>query len=201
MKKILFIILLGTITVSAQNTKLDAFKKSIKLSENFKYGEATKTLLDIYNSYSDDYLVNLRLGWLYYVTKDYTTSEKYYNKAVKISSNSPEALLGLTLPLSKEGNWDKIVSIYKSILDKNPHNYTANLRLGQIYFNNKNYLNAKMLFETIQKDSPSNFDANLYLGWTYYYLGNSSKANQYFTNALIAAPNNISALQGLKLTK
>jgi len=201
MKTVLFIILLGTVTVSAQNTKLDAFKKSIKQAENFKYGEATKTLLDIYGSYSDDYLVNLRLGWLYYVTKDYKASEKYYNKAVKISSNSPEALLGLTLPFSKENNWDKIISIYKSILDKNPHNYTANLRLGQIYFNNKNYLNAKMLFETIQKDFPSDFEANLYLGWIYYYLGNNSKSNKYFTNALIAAPNDNSALQGFKLTK
>lgn len=201
MKKLLLIFLLFAISLSAQNKKLDAFNKSVEQAANLKYGEAIKTMTDIYKSYSDDYIVNLRLGWLYYVTKDYNNSEKYYNKAVKVSSNSPEALLGLTLPLSKEGKWNAIINVYKTILDKDPNNYTANLRLGQIYFNNKNYLNAKSLFETIQNDSPSDYSANLYLGWTYYYLGNSSKANNYFTNTLISVPADTSAAQGFNLTK
>ncbi len=201
MKTLLLIVLLGAIPLSAQNSKLDAFAKSIKQADNLKYGEATKTLLDIYNSYSDDYLVNLRLGWLYYVTNDYKTSEKYYHRAITISSNSHEAFFGLTLPLSKEKKWDTIINIYKSILDNDSHNYTANLRLGQIYFNNKNYLNAKALFEIIQNDSPSDYYANLYLGWTYYYLGNGSMANSYFTNALISVPADTSASKGFELTK
>jgi len=201
MKKLLFICLASVISLNAQNKKLDAFTKSVEQAANLKYGEAIKTMTDIYQSYSDDYLVNLRLGWLYYVTKDYGNSEKYYNNAIRISSNSSEALLGLTLPLSKEDKWDEIENIYKTILDKDSHNYTANLRLGQIYLNGKNYLNAKSLFEKIQSDSPSDYSANLYLGWTYYYLGNSSKANEYFTNALISVPNDTSATQGFNLTK
>jgi len=201
MKKFLFICLVSVISLNAQNKKLDAFTKSVEQAANLKYGEAIKTMTDIYQSYSDDYLVNLRLGWLYYVTKDYKNSEKYYNNAVKISSNAPEPLLGLTLPLSKEDKWDEIENIYKTILDKDSHNYTANLRLGQIYLNGKNYLNAKSLFEKIQSDSPSDYSANLYLGWTYYYLGNSSKANYYFTNSLISTPNDTSATQGFNLTK
>lgn len=43
-------------------------------------------LFDIYNSYPDDYIVNLRLGWLCYITKDYKVSEKYYNKQYSIEN-------------------------------------------------------------------------------------------------------------------
>lgn len=201
MKKILILLVFSAMALQAQSKKLDAFNKSIKQAQSLKYGEATKTILNIYDSFADDYLVNLRLGWLYYVTKDYKNSEKYYKKAVKLSDNSIEALLGLTLPYSAENKWDSVIEVYKKILDRDAHNYIANLRLGQIYFNNKNYLNAKVLFEVIQKDFPSDFNANLYLGWSYYYLGNSSKANRYFTNALIASPKDVSAKKGFELTK
>ncbi len=201
MKKLFFFVLFFSVANFAQNAKLDAFKKYNDLTTHLKYGEATKTLLAVYKTNPNDYAINLHLGWLYYVTKEYSTSEKYYNNAVKISSNSNEALLGLTLPLSAEGKWDKITEIYKSILDKDPHNYAANLRLGEIYLTNKNYLNAKILFEVVWNDLPSDFSANLDLGWTYYYLGNSSKANEFFTNALIVDPENPSAKEGFKLTK
>ena len=96
---------------------------------------------------------------------------------------------------------DELIDIYKTILQKNPNSFQANYRLGLIYLNNKDYLNAKVLFERIYNNFPSNYTGNLYLGWTYYYLGSNQKAHKLFLNALISQPNDKSALEGYNLTK
>jgi tetratricopeptide (TPR) repeat protein len=183
------------------NEKLEAFKESIKAEEAGNYDSAIKPLETLYKNISDDYLINLRLGWLYYLKTDYELSVKYYNKAVTISDKSIESLLGLTYPLSGQSKWDEIQNVYKDILDIDDNNYSANLNLGKIYYNSASYLNAKIQFEKIYENYPSDVETNIYLGWTYYQLGNSSKAEKYFIDALINDPDNSSAAEGLKLTK
>jgi tetratricopeptide (TPR) repeat protein len=158
-------------------------------------------LIVIFDDYKDDYLINLRLGWLNYLNKNYNESEKYYHEAIRISNQSIESLLGLAYPLYAAGKIDELIGVYKSILKLDPNNYRANLQLGIIYLNKNDYLNAKILFEKIKNNFPSDFSANLYLGWTYYYLGSNNKAHKLFTNALIIAPNEKSAIDGYNLTK
>lgn len=202
-KYVLIMMILFSVSVFSQNNseKLKAFNSSITEEESYNYKNALEPLLEIYNNHKNDYLINLRIGWLYYQKKDYENSIQYYRKALKISGNSTEALLGITLPYSAAGNWDEIESIYKLILDKDPGNYTANLNLGQLFFNGKNYLNAKIYLEKVNKEYPGDFSSALYLGWTYYYLGNKSRANKLFVDALILQPGNESAIEGMNLTQ
>ncbi len=189
--------------VFAQNSdlKLKAFTNSIQDESLENYEKAIEGLTSVYAELKTDYLTNLRLGWLYYSTKDYETSVKYYREAVRISGRSTEALLGLTYPYSGLEMWEEIKVIYEEILEKDKYNYTANLRLGQIFLNTTNYSNAKVYLEKNINNYPSDYETNLYLGWTYYYLGNKSKARELFVNALISKPNDASALEGLKYTK
>ncbi len=189
--------------VFAQNSdlKLKAFTNSIQDESLENYEKAIEGLTSVYAELKTDYLTNLRLGWLYYSTKDYETSLKYYREAVRISGRSTEALLGLTYPYSGLEMWEEIKVIYEEILEKDKYNYTANLRLGQIFLNTTNYSNAKVYLEKNINNYPSDYETNLYLGWTYYYLGNKSKARELFVNALISKPNDASALEGLKYTK
>lgn len=206
MKRSILWILFFSLAVSIyaqdnEGSKIKAFTSSIDEESSYNYKDVLEPLLKIYGQFKDDYLINLRIGWLYYQKKDFSNSVKYYSIADKLSNSSTEALLGLTLPYSSMNKWDEIETIYEKILDKDSRNYTANLNLGQIYFNSKNYLNSKIYFEKIFEDYPSDYSANLYLGWTYYYLGNSSKANKLFVNALIAQPGDKSAIEGLNLTK
>lgn len=185
----------------SQEVKLKAFNNSIQEESLGNYSKSITEIKNIYKDFKTDYLVNLRLGWLYYLSKDYDNSAKYYKEAIRLSNNSSEALFGLTYPYSAIEKWGEIESIYKGILEKDKYNYTANLRLGQIYLNSTNYLNAKTYLERNIQSYPSDYETNLYLGWTYYYLGNSSKAREYFVNALIAKPSDTSATEGLKYTK
>lgn len=189
-------------SVKGENdVRLKAFKESIEYESIGNYQKAYDSIQKIYGQFKSNYLVNLRMGWLLYLLKQYDNSIRYYNEAVRVSNNSAEALLGLTYPLAAKEMWDEIEVIYKNILDKDEFNYTANLNLGQIYLNKKNYLNAKILLDVVLKSYPSDHDANLYLGWAYYYLGDKIKAHELFENAVIINNNSTSAIDGMNLTR
>ena len=199
---ILLIVLLPLIILTANSDeRIKAFTRSVELETAGNYNAALKPMLEIYNDNSDSYLINLRLGWLYYLAADFSNSVKYYKKALKISDNSIEAMLGITYPYSAQDDWDNVENMYDLILDKDPMNYSANLRKGQIYFYAQEYLKARNLFEKLFDEYPSDFEVNLFLGWTNYYLGDSSTALDYFVTAVIIYPNNESAKEGFNLVK
>lgn len=206
MKKYILIAIISSsvFTLFAQNNssteKLLAFKNSIEEESIGNYAQAILTLMKIYDKHTDEYVINLRLGWLYYLNNDYDSSIKYYKNAIEKSNNkSIEAILGATLPIADRGDWDKVKDYYNLILEIDENNYTANLRLGQIDLNTENYLNAKVYLSKIIEMYPGDYETNLYLAWTYYYLGDKSTAYDLFTEVLTLNPGDKSALEGLKL--
>lgn len=184
-----------------EEKKISAFSSSIKHEEKKDYDKAVQQLLQNYEDNKKSYLFNLRLGWLYYLKGDNAKSKAYYQRAVDLKKNSTEALLAMTLPLSKLEEWDAVQSIYLKILKIDPNNFYANLYLGQLYLNKAEYSKAKDLLEKIYELNPGSYDANLYFGWNCYYLGNISDARELFTNVLMLSSNDASAMKGLELTK
>jgi len=197
------LVLLGS-DVFSQRTpdKARVFQESLKEETGGNYAGAIKPLLAIYGDQKGDYLVNLRLGWLHYHSGSYEESKRYYAEALAISRNkSVEARLGYTLPLSALNEWDAVEETYRAILELDPLQYTANLRLGQIYLNKGEYDLAKARLEKVQTYYPGAYEPNLSLGWTYYYLGNKKKAAEHLTNALMLSPGDTLATRGLNLLK
>lgn len=202
MRKLIFLFLLTSTIMYAQlDSKIIAFNKSVDFEEIGNYKDAINAIQNIYSSFSNDYLVNLRMGWLNYLDKNYNESIKYYKKSLQLSNNSIEAQLGITYPYAAKNNWDDIKSIYENIMDVDQMNYTARLNLAQIYLKEGDNLNAKVLLEKLIDQYPSDSSVNLYLGWALYYLGNKSKANSLFATALISDPTSSSAKEGFNLTK
>jgi len=180
-------------------TELATFKKSIEEEKDANYGKAIELMESIYTKNKSEYLINLRLGWLKYQSKQYAESIKYYNTAVKISENSIESLLAITYPLAELGKWDELIDAYNSILEKDGKNYAATKQLGIIYFNRKNYRKSKGYFDDLLENYPSDYYANLYLGWNYFNLGNKTRAKKFFSTTLLFYPNDKSAQDGLEL--
>ena len=208
LKPFFTIIIITVVTVFAVNnlsqtndTKVEAFNSSINYEKENNYKQAIDALTSSYEVNKDDYLFNLRLGWLYYINKNYSGSVKYYGIAKNLKPSAIEPLLGLTLPLAAQEKWNEVKSQYEIILQKDKNNYTANLRLGQIYLNNKDYQNAKKYLETAYNFFPGEYDPNLSLGWTYYYLGDKVKSKNLLTNALMLNPGDELAAEGLELIK
>ncbi len=194
-----FFILTGLLSAQQTTGSQSMFSASYNYEKNGDYKNAISSILKVYDK--DNYFINLRLGWLYYLSADYNSSKKYYESAKNICGSCSDAQLGLTLPLSMQNNWSEIVNIYKQILKKDSQNYSANLKLGQYYFNNRDYANAKIHFDKIATSLPADYENTLYLAWTFYYLGDFTEAKENFLVIEMLSPNDPSALEGLNLIK
>jgi len=198
MKLISFIILLFIgLSVSAQSREelQNAFLKSYSLENEGKYTDAVQALVKYYSE--DSYELNLRLAWLNYLSGLYTESISYYQRSIHLRPLSIEARLGITYPASAVGNWEQVISQYKDILTIAPNNYTANLRLGQIYLNRKEYQKASQYLELLINQYPFTYDVMISTAWNYFYQEKLREAKILFQKVLLIYPKDESATLGL----
>lgn len=197
---VLFLFFFATI-VSAQNDKAvqDAFSSSYSYEYTADYTKAIDVLKKVYTDKS--YELNLRLGWLTYMSGAFTESQNYYLKAINLMPLSIEAKLGYVYPAATLGNWEQVISQYKDILKIDAKNSTANYRLGLIYYTREDYQTAYKYFEQVVNLYPFDYNSTLYYAWTNLKLGKSREAKVLFNKVLMMQPNDASALEGLSLIK
>ncbi|MBK7173967.1 MAG: tetratricopeptide repeat protein [Bacteroidales bacterium] len=190
-----------TLTGFTQDYKIlqDAFSSSYSLETAGKYTAAIEVLEKQYDASS--YEINLRLGWLHYLTGQFVESINYYNKSIQLMPLSVEARFGYVYPASALGNWDQVVAKYMEILRIDPSNYTANYRLGAIYYTRKEYGTAYKYFEKLVNWFPFDYDVLHMYAWTNYQMGKLREAKVLFHKALLNHPNDASCLEGLGLIK
>ena len=203
LRQTIFIAIIALLSVNA-NAQSDAalqrvFSDSYTQEYYKKYPEAIAALAKVYND--DSYELNLRLGWLNYLNKNYTQSQSYYQKATTLKPYSIEAKLGLVKPLSILESWDKVLQQYEDILKIDAQNYTANYWAGNIYYNRKKYEAAAKLFEKLVNLYPFDYDANHMLAWSYLNMGKNNDAKLLFQVALLIKPADASATAGLAKIK
>lgn len=177
----------------------NAFSKSYVSEQAGNFTGAISDLKSVYNA--KDYIINIRLGWLYYNAKQYTESINYYEKAIALKPYAIEARFGCVKPLSAIESWEKVKNHYIQILKIDPQNVTANYWLGVIYYNRKSYAEAASLFEKVVNLYPLDYDSIIMLGWTKLNQAKHAEARSLFLQALILRPNDSSANSGLKLVK
>lgn len=190
-----------SITVSKINTEglPEVFKESYSFEKQGKIDKAIGVLMDVYDK--NNYMINLRLGWLYYSNKKYAESMEYYQNAINAQPNSIEARLGFVMPAAGAEDWVKVTEKYNEILSIDPNNSTANYRLGLIYYYKPDYTQAFKYFEKVANMYPFDYSSVLMLGWTNYQLGKSTDAKALFERTLCIVPDDASALEGLGLIK
>lgn len=186
---ILFFVLIITVSVSAQNTTVEAFRKSYVYESEYDYAKAISSMASIVDG-EKKYNVNLRLGWLYYLSGDFIKSETYYRKSIELAPESIEARLGLVYPLSKLNSWDKVIEVYKSILSVDENHTSTHYQLAYIYYVRKMYTEAITHLNKVLKLYPFDYDSNLLIGATYLKTGQIKEAKYHYTLALEYNPSN-----------
>lgn len=196
---IVLLIVVGNIPAEAQNPTSwqRTFYKSYDLEKASNYTAAIAELKKVYRA--DDYFVNIRLGWLNYLSKNNTESLKYYQNAIKLKPQAVEAKFGCVKPLSAMEQWTSVEEQYLAILRVDPNNTRASYWLGIIYYNRKAYSKSDRMFEKVVSLYPLDFDSVIMLAWTKYRLGKKAEAKTLFNHALTLMPNDKDALSGLKL--
>ena len=183
----LFILLSGTGIAQDFVKKKDAFQKSYIQEATGEYIGAINTLKEVYDEKS--YEINLRLGWLAYLSGNFTESKAYYNKAVLLMPYAIEPKLGLVYPLAALGSWTEVISQYEKILEIAP-NYSIVLhRLGLIYYGKNDFETARKYFEKVVNLWPFDYDGLTMMGWTYFKLNNVREAKVMFQKALLSTLN------------
>jgi len=162
----------------------------------------TAAIADVMPFYADNnYEINLRLGWLNFLNKNYTSSQTYYSKAVNLKPNSIEAKFGYIKPLSLLEVWDKVLDQYNAILKIDPQNTQANYWTGILYYNRKQYDNAEKSFNKVVALYPFDYDGNQMLGWSYLMDGKKPEARACFEKGLLIKPDDASCMDGLAKAK
>ena len=203
LKKLTFtIVLLFIYNMSEAQTEAlqqKAFAASYTAEGKYNYTEAINQVINIYQEQS--YEMNLRLGWLYYLVKNYSNSIKYYEKATVLKPYAIEAKFGLIKPLVSIESWDKVIKQYEAILNIDAQNTLANYYLGYAFYNRKQYEAASKHFEKVVNLYPFDYDNSIMLAWTYFRLGKNNEAKLLFNKVLMMSPNDASALEGLASIK
>jgi tetratricopeptide (TPR) repeat protein len=187
--------------VNAQANKAlsNAFKQSYDYEAIKNYEAATNTINSMYNETS--YEINIRLGWLNYLSGKFKESIMYYQKAIELMPAATEPKWGIIYPYTKLENWTEVEKNYSSILKIDQKNTTANYNLGLIYYYRKDYISAKRHFDVSLNLFPFNYNNLLMSAWSNYFLGNKNEASVLFNKTLLCSPNDKSALEGLSLIK
>ena len=191
----LVIIVCLVFTSRAQQNADLAFSKSYVFEYNSEYSKAIAVLTELN---SESYQVNLRLGWLYYLQKDYVKSEAHYRKAVNSEPSSVEARFGLVLPMSALGNWNNVLAVYLEVLKLDPNNSIANYRTASIFYTRKDYVNATAYIVKVIRLYPFDYDSNLLYGQILQAQNKTAEAKKHFEKALQYNPQSKEAAEGLK---
>lgn len=197
MKKLIISIIGIFLLIDAysQQDILDAFSASYAHEESQDYKKALGVLESVYTATS--YEMNMRLGYLHYLDKNYPKSVSYYRQAIKLMPYAFEAKLGLVNPLAAMGNWTEIEQIYLEILNIDPMNTLVNYRMGLINYNRQNYSLAKKYLDKVINLYPMDYDTVILQAWTNLQMGNTREAKILFNKVLLIKPRDESALDGL----
>ena len=194
MKKIILLI-----SVCLSLFALD-IKKAYYDSYNYEkmgdYKDAIKVLIPIFKKYPNGYTLNLRLGWLFYLSKKYQNAIEHYKKASIIAPYSIEAKLGIMRVYLATGDYDNALKVGDVILKTDYYNFYGNYYEITALMAKKEMNTALKLTEKMLSLYPTSVLYLVKLG-EIYYTKDKIKAKKIFEDVLILDPNNVIAKEYL----
>jgi tetratricopeptide (TPR) repeat protein len=158
----------------------ELFESSFQAEAASKLEDALKDVLKILNHDPQNYVAQLRAGWLYYLKGDLDSSVKSYRKAVSLKPSAVEPQLGLVRPLQAQRNWKDAEEAAKAVLKKAPRNYTALTRLAEVYTSLGRHDEAAEVRTGIVLDYPTDVETMLGQAWNYLQMGQMRRAQPLY---------------------
>jgi len=194
---VILLLLMSAINAQEFESQLKAFENSYTSESYGAYGDAIKSISDVYKP--DSYEMNLRLGWLYYSSKSYDEACRYYQKSFQLRPLSVEARIGFANAAAELGNWTQVEAQYVEILKTDAMNTTANYRMGLICYNRLDYTSALKYFTVTLNQYSFDYETAIMVAWTELKLGKLREAKIMFQKTLLIRPSDKSAQEGLSL--
>ncbi len=196
MKKFVSLLFVGVLFASEFNIK-KIYEKSYNYEKMGDYKDAIKVLIPLLKKFPTGYTLNLRIGYLYFLNKNYKNAIKYYQKASLVLPYSIEPKLGLMRVYLAMGNYEKAIEIGNTILKRDFYNFYGNFYLAKAMFYKKDFKDALLVVNKMLGLYPTSVLYLTLLGEIYWNI-DKNKAKNIFNNVLILDPNNIVAKSYLK---
>ena len=134
----------------------------------------------------DEYklVVSVEIGVIYYENRQYDTAIKYFDEALDIQSNDPEALKYKAFCLVNVGDYNNAISIMNNILKKNQEDVMLNYNLGRAYKGREDYKTAIRYYTVSSKDKEYAVKSLYEIGLCYIKLENMEMAISTLENAV-----------------
>jgi len=171
-------------------TYQSAFQRSYISAATGDFDEAIKPILALHNQgkYRQDYLVSLRLGWLYYRKGATSRSIRFYSQATRLRPQAIEPWLGLLLPLFAAGRYQQSIKVGEYILARDRANYIALAKVARSYYVLKRYEKAAEYYAKVLELYPGDAQMRAGLAWSYLRSGQKAKAVTQFRQVLMVDP-------------
>ena len=172
-----------------ESIKSDYFK-SYDYEQVGKYKEAIKILSPLYKKYPHGYTLNLRLGWLFYLKKNYNDSIEYYKKASLINTSAIDPKLGLIRNYLATYSYEDAQNLATEILKVDYYNYYANLYIIQSLIAQKKHKISEKIIKKMLALYPTDilFLEQLLIN---YKVTNNKYYKEVYESILILDPNNV----------
>jgi tetratricopeptide (TPR) repeat protein len=145
-----------------------------------------------------EYLLQLRSGWLLYCLGHYQAAVIAYKAAILVAPQSTEAKLGLILPLIASGTWDEVERVARLILRNDPHNFTANRWLAEANLAQNHPRDASDIAERLSERFPADPTMMELLARSRAARMDRTGARDAYQRLLLLSPSNVAALTALK---
>lgn len=148
---------------------------------------------------AQDYVYQLRRGWLLYLAGRYAESVQAYDKATALEPKASEPRLGAMLPLMALRRWVDATRQGEQVLTLAPGDFTALSRLAYIHYQLAGFPTAEAYYRKALAQYPANTEMRAGLGWSLLKLNRFKEARAELERVLVFAPDHASARAGLAL--
>jgi len=140
-----------------------------RYDEGKKVFEEAKAMLSLKNR-EDDTTVNLKLsekhdalGDLYFQYERFSEAQREFETALKLTPSKVSMQLKIAECHLRLDNFEESVNLLLEIIESDPRNNTARLRLGKIYYDSHRITKAIESWEEVLEYDPENVQAKDYL--------------------------------------
>lgn len=175
------------------------YRKALRFDPDFFYAEYNLGLIEEFNQryasalkrYTKAKMLSpgfeaayIRIAALYFNQAEYRKAKEIYDGLISRNNTSAFYYYGLGLIEEKLGAWQAAIKNYQKAAKINPEHEDAYIRMAEIYYNRKNYHEAKEIYTKLTLLFPQN-EINFYcLGIVEEILQNSDGALHCFLTAI-----------------
>jgi tetratricopeptide (TPR) repeat protein len=170
-----------------------AYYRSYEYERTEDYPNAVRALAPVHQAYPQGYTVNLRMGWLFYLNRNYANALEHYETAMRVAPYALEAKLGYLLPLLAQERFADAETFAYQVVSVDYYNYYGNLRLAFALRMQGKLEQAEMVVSKMLTAYPTDVLYLTELALIKAAEGDTDAARSHFSDVLILDPENVTA--------